>query len=237
MEPTAGIRIRARGAQSDLRSRAGLWGSAIQAAWHQVHGCYEFDRKRSYSCGRHSGRVPGNLSEPGLANTTTLDNDQTLFVIVQHKYTQGNKQPVFTATSAGTRASKTRSTSAPPTSRGSCLCGDVVDGFEDSFCFDGEEDEVFFGDWSCVHGAQSYGVESLEGYGRVLGVLEPGGEQVSPVILADNDGDVVGEVRVREEWLEGTADHREVAFRYPTLTRTTNHSVCRGQILLTMRCP
>jgi|GEM_PF-1699055 len=52
-----------------------------------------------------NGTVSWNLTEPNIANSTRLDYNRTLLVIVQHDYTQGDKRPVFTASSAGTNAS------------------------------------------------------------------------------------------------------------------------------------
>jgi hypothetical protein len=53
----------------------------------------------------HDGLVSWNLSEPNIVNSTTLANNASVLVMVQHNYSQGEKQPTFIATSAGLSSS------------------------------------------------------------------------------------------------------------------------------------
>lgn len=51
-----------------------------------------------------AGIVSWSLTDPGIANTTTLSNNATLLILVASNYSQGDKSPTLTASTAGTTA-------------------------------------------------------------------------------------------------------------------------------------
>jgi len=45
----------------------------------------------------YNGTVNWNFSEPNIVNSTTLANNATVLVMIQHNYSQGDKKPTFNA--------------------------------------------------------------------------------------------------------------------------------------------